>query len=75
MNMNVSPAAASLAATALVLILSACSRETPSEPEMAQPAPDESAYTGGAGRKEDGPAADTSASGEPQQDPPSAPQQ
>ncbi len=73
--MNVSPAATSLAATALLLALAACSRDQPSEPEMTQPAPDDSAYTGAAGRKEDGPAAEASAGDEPQQDSPSAPQQ
>jgi hypothetical protein len=74
MNMNVSPAA-SLAAIALLLGLTACSREQPSEPEMTQPAPDDSAYTGATGRQADSPAAEASASGELQQDSPSAPQQ
>jgi hypothetical protein len=73
--MKPSRAAASLAATALVLALTACGREKSSEPEMTQPAPDDSAYTGSAGRQQDGAAADESASGERPQDQPDAPQQ
>jgi hypothetical protein len=75
MNLS-SAAAASLAATALVLAVAACGHgEQSSEPEITQPAPDDSAYTGAAGRKEDGAAAEQSASGELPQDQQSAPQQ
>jgi hypothetical protein len=82
MKMNVRSAAVSLAATALIAMLTACGREQTSEapsdstePKLTQPAPDDSTYTGAAGRQEAGPAADQSASGESEQNPPSAPPQ